>query len=104
MNPFLMNQKSTGTAYLWLILTAGIGAHRFYITGKMRSVLWYWLLLVVTACTWIIIELCLIPRFVRKENERRYKRYARATGQKGYRNSNDFAHNMSELLDEIFGD
>jgi TM2 domain-containing membrane protein YozV len=78
-------QKETGIAYLMLLLLGGFGAHHFYLgnvySGVILLVLWWggWAtsfigigyLLILAVLIWFIIDLFLLPSYVRAANMRR---------------------------------
>jgi TM2 domain-containing membrane protein YozV len=76
--------KDTGVAYLFAILLGGLGAHQFYLghtgAGIGFLILWWggfattWLgvgfVMIFAAVVWWVIDLCLIPSYVRSANEK----------------------------------
>jgi len=78
------SSKDTGVAYLLAILLGGFGAHHFYVghVGAGIGFLLLWLIgwvttgilvgffLLFAAMIWWIIDLCLIPGYVRTANHR----------------------------------
>jgi TM2 domain-containing membrane protein YozV len=76
--------KSTGIAYLFLLLLGGFSAHRFYlrryVSAIFFNVLWWggWAtvplnvgaFLVLGAGIWLFIDLIILPGMVREENSK----------------------------------
>lgn len=72
-------QKSLAVAYLLAILFGGLGIHNFYlgrtgaavgmlvlyVLGVLTAVFFVGLLLLAAVGTWLIVDLCLIPSYVR---------------------------------------
>lgn len=83
--PYVAGQKEIGIAYLMLLLLGGFGAHYFYLNQPLSAVLFlilWWggwaatfigigFLLLVAAGIWLIIDLFLLPSYVRAANQRR---------------------------------
>lgn len=81
---FVQARKETGIAYLFAIFLGGFGAHHFYL-GRVGAgigfILLWWIgwfttfllvgfVLLFAAAVWWIIDLCLIPSYVRNANAR----------------------------------
>ena len=64
-------KKSTGVAYILLVLCGLVGVHQFYLGRILHGVIYLvsWLSFGILPIIFVLVDLFLIPHYIRKANE-----------------------------------
>lgn len=72
MTNAVTEKKSFGIAILIWLFFGGIGGHRVYITEKASTLLWYWLVTIITLGIFPLVDVFFIKSKIMLQNNSSY--------------------------------